>query len=88
MQRQRGAVGLQPASGPVGHSPPVFAGPAQDEFRWAKMALLVLAGDAKDGAVAERLVAQGSSHITRLKLRSCLIDGEAVACDENGVAAV
>ena len=24
--------------------------------------------------------------VNRLKVRSCLIDGEAVACDDNGVA--
>ena len=62
MQRQRCAVGLQTASGPVGHLAPVFAGCGKEFWR-AKMALLNLADDAKDGAVAQRLAAQGRRHL-------------------------
>jgi hypothetical protein len=63
MQRQRCAVGLQAAGGPVGHSAAVFPGPARGEFRWAKIAFLNLADDAKDSAVAKGLAAQGCRHI-------------------------
>ena len=63
MQRQRRAVGLQTASGPVGHSAPVFPDPAMGEFRWVKIAPLDLADDSKDGAIAERLAVQGCRHI-------------------------
>jgi hypothetical protein len=61
MQRQRRAVGLQTASGPVGHSAAVFSG--WGEFRRTEIALLNVADDAKDRAIAERLAAQGSRHI-------------------------
>jgi hypothetical protein len=71
MQRQRGAVGLQPASGPVLHSAPVFPGPTRGEFRWAKIAFLNLAGDAKVDTVAECLAVQGFRHI-REKSRAVL----------------
>ena len=41
MQRQRRAIGLQTASGPVGHSAPVFPAPARSEFRRVKIASLI-----------------------------------------------
>ena len=63
MQRQRRAVGLQTASGPVGHSAPVFPDPARSEFRRVKIASLNLADDSKDGAIAESLAVQGGRHI-------------------------
>ena len=63
MQRKRRAVGLQTASGPVGHSAPVFPAPAQSEFRRVIIASLNLADYPKDGAIAERLAVQGCRHI-------------------------
>jgi hypothetical protein len=65
MQRERRAVGLQTASGPVGHSAPVFPAPARSEFRRVKIASLNLADDPKDGAIAERLAVQGCRHIRK-----------------------
>jgi hypothetical protein len=62
MQRQRRAVGLQTASGPVSHSAPVFAR-RRKEFWRSKITILNLADDAKDGAVGECLTAQGRRHL-------------------------
>ena len=67
MQRQRRAAGLQSASGPEGHSAPVFPGPTWGELRRVKIALLNLADDPKDRAVAERLAAQGCRYIREEK---------------------
>ena len=59
---QRRAVGPADGKRPRSHSAPVLAGRGK-EFRRSKIAFLNLADDAKDGAVAERLVAQGRRHI-------------------------